>query len=148
MKIRKLQLVFFKTLTFTLLTGVLLAFSSCATKKVAFATSTVVPAAEGNVKVKKDDNNNYSIELNVMRLADPKRLTPARETYVVWIDTENNGAKNIGQLKTSSGLFSSTLKSSLKTATAFKPVKVYITAEDNADIQNPSGQIVLNTNNF
>ena len=36
---------------------------SCA-KKITFATSSVVPAAEGSVKVKKDKNNNYNIELN------------------------------------------------------------------------------------
>lgn len=144
----KLQSAYSKILLFALSTGVMLAFSSCASKKIGFATSTVVPAAEGDVKVKKDNNDNYSIELNVIRLADPKRLTPARETYVVWMDTENNGTKNIGQLKSSSGLFSSTLKSSLKTATVYKPVRIYITAEDNADVQYPGGQVVLNTNNF
>ena len=44
---------------------------SCATK-YAFNTSTVVPAAEGLVKVKKDKNNNYSIALIVKRLAEPE----------------------------------------------------------------------------
>lgn len=121
--------------------------SSCATK-YAFSTSSVVPAAEGSVKVKKDKNNNYNIELDVKRLADPKRLNPAKDVYVVWMETAQNGRKNIGQLKTSSGLFSSTLKSSLKTVSPFKPVTFFITAEDNADIQYPGGQEVLRTNSF
>jgi hypothetical protein len=117
---------------------------SCAAK-YAFSTSAVVPAAEGAVKVKKDGNNNYKIQVEVKHLAEPKRLTPARQLYVVWMETEKNGRKNLGQLKTSSGLFSSTLKSSLETVTSFKPVNFIITAEDEGNIQNPGGQVVLET---
>ncbi len=138
----------FKGLTFhyTVLTLLLSIFMlpSCATK-YAFTRSSVVPAAEGSVKVKKDNNNNYEIDLKVKRLADPNRLSPAKSTYVVWMETEENGRKNIGQLKTSSGLFSSSLKSSLKTKTPFKPSSFFITAEDNADIQYPAGEEVLRT---
>lgn len=119
--------------------------SSCATNKYAFATSSVVPAAEGSVKVKKDKNDNYNIELDVNRLADPKRLNPAKEVYVVWMETQQSGTKNIGQLKTSGGLFSSELKSSLKTVSSVKPTTFFITAEDNADIQQPAGVEVLRT---
>lgn len=128
----------------TLTVGIM---QSCA-KKVSFQNSSVVPAAEGGVKVKKDNNNNYKIDLNLKRLADPKRLSPAREVYVVWMDTERNGTKNLGQLKTSSGMFSSSLKSSLETTTPFKPVRIYITAEDDADITYASGQRVMETSNF
>lgn len=118
---------------------------SCVTKYV-FNNSYVVPAAEGWVKVKTDKNKNYQIKLNVKRLADPKRLNPAKDVYVVWMETEQDGRKNIGQLKTSSSLLSSALKSSLKTVSSSKPVSFYITAEDNADIQYPVGQEVLKTN--
>ena len=124
-----------------------LSLASCA-RKISFQTSSVVPAAEGSVKVKKDKNNNYSIDLNVIRLADPKRLEPSKSTYVVWIETEENGSKNIGSLNTSSSMFSKTLKSSLKTVSPFKPVSFFITAEDNADIQYPGSQVVLRTDRF
>ena len=120
---------------------------SCVSK-YAFSTSPVVPAAEGGVKVKKDGNNNYKVDVEVKRLAEPKRLTPARQLYVVWMETEKNGTKNIGQLKTSSGIFSNMLKSNLETVSAFKPVSFMITAEDEADIQYPGGQVVLKTNGF
>lgn len=120
---------------------------SCA-RKITFQNSSVVPAAEGSVKLKKDKNNNYSIDLSVIRLADPKRLNPSKEVYLVWIQTENNGIKNVGQLKTSSGMFSQALKSSLNTVTAFKPVRIFITAEDNATVQYPGSQVVLNTSDF
>ncbi|MEO6730776.1 MAG: hypothetical protein ABIN01_06135 [Ferruginibacter sp.] len=121
--------------------------ASCS-KKISFQTSTVVPAAQGSVKVKKDKNNNYSIDLNVIRLAEPKRLDPPKNTYVVWMETADNGLKNIGSLNTSSSMFSKTLKSSLETVSAFKPVSVFITAEDNSNIQYPGYQVVLRTNRF
>jgi hypothetical protein len=124
-----------------------LSLASCS-RKISFQTSSVVPAAEGSVKVKKDKNNNYSIDLNVIRLADSKRLDPPKSTYVVWIETAENGSKNIGSLNTSSSMFSKTLKSSLKTVSPFKPVSLFITAEDNADIQYPGTQMVLRTGNF
>lgn len=120
---------------------------SCS-KKITFATSSVVPAAEGSVKVKEDKNNNYSIELKVIRLADAQRLDPPRQLYIVWMETEQNGTKNIGQLKTSSSMLSKTLKSSMKTVSAFQPKAIFITAEDNADVQYPGGQVVLRTSSF
>lgn len=118
---------------------------SCTTTKYNFLTSRVVPAAEGSVKVKKDNNNNYNIELHVNRLAEPKRLSPPKEMYIVWMETEENGSVNIGQLKTSSGMLSGSLKSSLKTVATFKPTGFFITAEDNANIQYPVGPTVLST---
>lgn len=123
---------------------IIFSLESCA-RKFSFSTSPVVPAAEGSVKVKKGENDNYKIELNLTRLADPKRLDPPKSTYVVWMETERNGTKNIGQLKTSSGFLSNTLKSSLETVTAFKPEGFFITAEDNANIQYPGGKVVLRT---
>ncbi len=125
----------------------MLAFSSCATKAT-FATSTVVPAAEGKVKIKKDGNDNYKIELYVDHLADPKRLTPSKDYYVVWAQTDNDVVKNLGQLKSSTGFLSSTRKASLETVTAFKPNDIFITAEDQVDIPHPMGMVVLNTNKF
>jgi hypothetical protein len=104
-----------------------------------------VPAAEGRIKVKMDGNGNYKIDLNVIRLAESKRLNPPKEMYVVWMNTEQNGRKNIGQLKTSSGFLSKTLTSSLNTVTFFKPSGFIITAEDDPNIQYPTGTVVLTT---
>ena len=46
-------------------------FESCA-NKITFLDSSVVPAAQGSIKIKKDKNNNYNIQLNLTSLADPK----------------------------------------------------------------------------
>lgn len=123
-------------------------FLYACSSKVQFATSTVVPTAEGSVKVKKDDNNNYSISINIKHLAPPRKLVPAKELYVVWAETKENGTKNLGRLNTSSGLFSSTLKSSLRTVSPVKPTLIFITAEDNAGAEYPGSQVVLTTSNF
>jgi hypothetical protein len=118
--------------------------SSCA-KKMTFQTSSVVPSAEGSVKVKKDDNKNYNVDLSVIRLANSERLTPPKKMYIVWMNTSQNGIRKIGQLKTSSSLLSSSLKSSLKTSVPYQPTDFFITAEDDASIQEPHGQVVMST---
>lgn len=125
----------------------LLFFSSCA-RKISFQTSTVVPAAEGTVKVKKDKNNNYRISVAISNLAEPTRLQPSKNTYVVWMDTDNNRIKNIGQINSSTGFLSQKLKASFETVSSFKPIKIFITAEDDAAIQYPGMQVVLSTDHF
>jgi hypothetical protein len=110
-----------------------------------FATSRIAPSAQGRVKIKKDKNGNYDINLKVTHLAEPKRLDPPRKTYIVWMETVRNGTKNIGNLNTSSGLFSKTLKSSLSTVSPYKPTGFLITAENAESITYPNGEVVLRT---
>ncbi len=83
---------------------VLFSFISCA-RTISFQTSSVVPAANGKVKIKKDNNNNYGIKISLTNLAAPNRLQPSKNTYVVWMQTDNNGTKNIGQINTSTGSY-------------------------------------------
>lgn len=122
---------------------IIILLQSCS-NKTTFQNSSVVPAAEGTVKIRNDKNNNYLIDLEVMRLAEPERLNPPKAVYVVWMVTDQNGIKNIGQLTTSSGFMSKTLKSSLETVSSFEPMEIMITAEDNAAQEYP-GQVVLRT---
>jgi len=121
--------------------------TSCS-KKIQFANSAVVPAAQGSVKIQKDDNRNYVMEVNIINLAHPERLQPPKPIYVVWMETENAGTKNIGQLKIESSFFSNNLEGTLKAVTAFKPTRFFITAEERADILLPGMQVVLKTNTF
>ncbi|MEP7253807.1 MAG: hypothetical protein ABI683_15550 [Ginsengibacter sp.] len=134
-----------KILLFATILFAAFSLSSCA-KKMTFGTSSVVPAAEGSVKIKSDKNKNTSVDLSVERLADPQRLNPSKKTYVVWMETASNGTKNIGSLNTSSGFLSGKMKSSLKTVTPYKPTGFFITAEDDASVQYANGQVVLRTN--
>jgi predicted small lipoprotein YifL len=128
---------------------ILLMFSltSCVTK-AKFETSSVVPAAQGTVKVKKDNNKNHAIHIEISNLAESERLTPSKKTYVVWLVSDQNETKNLGQFNSSSGTFSSKLKASFKTVTSNKPTKIFITAEDDATVQYPGGVVVLTTERF
>jgi hypothetical protein len=125
----------------------LLTFTSCG-KNIAFQNSSIVPAAEGKVSVKKDSNKNYSIAIKISNLAEVTRLQPSKNVYVVWMETEDSLVKNIGQIKSDTGFMSSKLKASFETVTSFEPSKIFITAEDNADVQYPGMQLILTTNRF
>ena len=136
-----------KTLTKTFLTGILatamiFAFSSCA-KKITFLTSSVVPAAEGQISVKNDKNNNYNIQMQITNLADIERLQPAKKSYVVWMETADNLPKNIGRISSSNKL-----KVSFETVSPMRPTKIFITAEDDEATQYPGKMVVLTTDRF
>lgn len=132
-----------KILQLTTICLVIITFASCA-QKFTFPVSPIVPSAEAEVKVKKDNNENYDIDLNVKHLNKPDRLSPPKAMYVVWMET-STGTRNLGQLKSSSSLLSSTYKANLKTVSSQKPLRFLITAEDNADNKEPGSQVILET---
>lgn len=122
-------------------------FTSCS-KKVAFQTSTIVPAARGDVKITKDNNKNYVIQIKVENLAEVKRLESSKKAYVVWMESDDSMVKNIGQIKSDSKFLSSKLKATFETVTPIKPTKIFITAEEDAEVQYPDKQIILSTRNL
>ena len=137
-----------KNLLFVILTSILIfSFHSCA-KKMSFLTSSIVPAAQGTVKVKTDSNKNYSIDIDIFNLAEPERLHPPRQMYILWMLTDQDMTKNIGQVKTSSATFSKNLKASFQTVSSFKPIKIFVTAEDDPNIQYPGWEVILSTERF
>ena len=120
---------------------------SCATS-VSFLSSAVVPAAKGSVKIKTDNNKNYVIQISLSDLAESTRLQPAKLTFIVWMITDRDLTKNIGQLNSSKGFMSKQLKGSFKTVSSDKPVKIFISAEDDPAVQYPGTQVVLSTDKF
>ncbi len=117
----------------------IIGISSCA-KKSMFMVSPVQPAARGSVEVKKDNNNNYHIRIDLTSLSESNRLSPPKSHYVVWMVSDSNINKNIGQIKPSSNL-----KASFETVSATKPIRVFITAEDEPSLQYPGTMVVLTT---
>jgi hypothetical protein len=114
-------------------------FQSCA-KKSSFLTSLVVPAAEGEVSVKKDKNENYSIKLEIDNLAEVGRLQPPKQHYVVWMEADREMARNIGMITSSNRL-----KVSFQTVSTLKPTRIFITAEEDGNVQYPGSMVVLTT---
>ena len=121
---------------------------SATAQRVHFNASAVVPAAQGTVKVRTDKDKGYNIDISIFHLAGPQRLQPAAKTYIVWMDTERNGTKNLGEMQSKDKFLSNTLKADLKITTPFRPTRIFITAEDVAAISNPAGQQVLTTPTF
>lgn len=124
-----------------------LSFSSCVTKEK-FLTSPVVPAAEGYVKIKKDKNKNYEITIEIVNLAEPEKLKPPMKFYNVYMVSKHDQIKKIGQITSSTGLFSNRLKASFVTVSTSKPIKIFIMAENEASDQYPDTKVVLTTNEF
>ena len=142
----------FNTLTKNIFSGIftmviVFLFYSCAAP-VRFLTSSIVPGAQGDVIVKMDKNKNYAIQIEISDLADVTRLQPSKRTYVVWMVTDQDITKNIGQLNSTTSFFSKRHKASLNTVSSFKPAKIFITAEDEESIQYPGAQVVLSTDKF
>lgn len=123
-----------------------LLFSSCA-RKAMFEKSVSVPGASGKVKVKRGNNNNYAIDVDVRDLTTPGNLIPPQKVYIVWNES-NNGVFNIGRIETSRSFLSRGFKAELNTKSSSKPNRIFITAEDNDNTLYPGPQIVLTTPSF
>ena len=120
----------------------LLSFQSCAIK-AQFLTSSVVPAAEGEVTIKQDKSNNYIIKMEITNLAAVDRLQPSKKGYVVWMEAEQAYTRNIGLVSSSNNL-----NVSFETTATLKPTRIFITAEDNESVQFPGSMVVLTTDNI
>lgn len=134
----KARIIFYGFITVMLM----LPFSLQA-QKIPFVQSSVVPAAEGYVKINTDRNKNNIIKISIKHLAKIDRLDPEMKTYVVWMVTDRETTINIGRINSSNSL-----NVSFETISAFKPIKIFITAEVNESTKVPGEKIVLTTANF
>lgn len=140
--IRRFVYLSISTLIFSMLL-----FSSCS-KRISFPPSAVVPGVEPQAKVKKTDDGDYRISLDVNHLVRPEQLSPPKNHYVVWINTEDQGLKNIGELKNRSGMFANTRRASFERTIGFKPTQIFVTSENSTDVQFPGDQTVFRSETF
>jgi hypothetical protein len=135
--------------TFLAIFALLIFFSFNSTaKKSDFLTSSLVPAARGYAKISRDKNKNYVIKIRLIGLAEVQRLQASKQAYVVWMVTDQETTKNIGQINSTTSVLSEKLKATFHTVSSFRPVKFFITAEEEANTQYPGTQIVLSTDRF
>lgn len=133
-----------KTQIFTITLFVLVAFwfTSCS-KKTFFLQSSVLPAATGYVEISKDKSENYIIKIDLKNFAGADRLEEANLTYVVWMVTARESAVNIGRISTNNSL-----NASFETLSSFRPVKIFITAEEQENVRYPGSMVILTTDRF
>lgn len=106
---------------------------SCATR-LEFPVSKVTPAASITAKIKEGENKNKTIDIKVLHLASADRLSPPANIYVVWIKTKKNGINNIGTISNENAK-----QTSIRVTTPFEIKEIFITAEEEGGISNPSG---------
>ncbi len=131
-------------------TFILLFFFSAdvSAKKIKFPNSSVVPFARGYVKINKDKYNSYIIKIRLTNLVEAYRLQPPKLNYIVWIFTDEAITMNMGKMDSSIRLITKRLKASFQTTSTLKPIRLFITAEDDPSRQYPGEQEVLSTNIF
>ena len=117
-------------------------------KKVKFLNSSVVPAARGYVKITRDKNLNYAINISISNLAEVFRLEPSKLNYIVWMVTDDASTLNMGKINSTTGFLSKKLMAKFENVTSLKPIQIFITAEDDPSRQYPGEQVVLSTNKF
>lgn len=96
------------------------------------------PAARGTVHLHVGDNKNTEMDLKAESMPAASALTPPKNAYVVWIQPPDAGPQNLGRITPDKDQ-----KAELQTATPYKRFKIFITAEDQAQLQSPQGPTIL-----
>jgi len=101
--------------------------------------SSSTPAAAGIVRVQKDkDSGNTKMDVKVWHLADPSRLTPSANAYIVWVRTRDGAVVRQGGIRVDKNQ-----KGQVKLVTVEKDFEVFITAEQSETADVPSDFHVL-----
>ena len=98
----------------------------------------LLPPLEGKIITDNDRNGNTGVDIQVKHMATPQSLTPAKQTYLVWVQPRGKDPELLGALRVNENL-----EGSLKAATTYKTFDVLITAEDNMKPETPSSMVIL-----
>jgi hypothetical protein len=98
----------------------------------------LTPAAEGKVTTSADPNGNTQVKVEVKHLATPQKLTPPRQSYLVWVQARGKSPELLGVLRVNDKL-----EGSLKATTPYKVFDIFVTAEDTLHPEGPSEAVVL-----
>jgi hypothetical protein len=59
-------------------------------------STSIVPAAAGEISVNKEKDGNVQVHVEVEHLAKPGKLTPPANTYVVWLQEVDSEPHSLG----------------------------------------------------
>ena len=62
------------------------------------------PAAEGKIITDNDRNGNTGVDIQVKHMATPQSLTPAKQTYLVWVQPRGKDPELLGALRVNENL--------------------------------------------
>ncbi len=126
----------------TLVTCLLLG-AGCAAHKVAFQGSPLQPAADAEVKIRLDQNENTLVELQLEHVAPADKLWPPKALYVVWAEDTEGKVFQLGQLRVNEKR-----EAHFNGTTALERFRLLITAEDEPRPEQPSQPYMLGTDFF
>ena len=102
--------------------------------------SPAMPGASGTMGISRDTSGTTYINLQVKHLAKPDALQPAKSAYVVWVQPPGELPQNHGVLEVNDKL-----EAKYSTTVQVKNFDVFVTAEDDATTQAPTGEHLLST---
>jgi hypothetical protein len=118
-----------------LLLLLLSATATCAGTLYTLGSSTEIPAAQGDVRLRHTRNGNTEIKLDVKHLAPPGRITPGADVFVVWVRglAKGSEAQNLGALRVDKNL-----NAKMTAATPLQSFDLFITCETSQTATYPA----------
>lgn len=128
-----------KTIKNLVIIGVIALMTSCSST-AKFPISTVTPAADITAKIQKQGKPNYLVTITANNLSAPERLNPPKKNYIIWAISENGITRNVGYFTNKNAA-----KATYKASFPYKPIEVFITAEDEEGPCEPLGIEIART---
>jgi hypothetical protein len=128
-----LKIIKMKTIKNLAIIGIIALMTSCAST-TKFPVSQATPAADITAKTKKQGKPNYLVTITANSLAASERLVPPKKIYIIWAVSEAGVTRNAGHF-TQKNAVSSTYKALFP----YKPIEIFITAEDEEGVCEPAG---------
>ena len=104
------------------------------------ASSSRVPGAQGEIRVKDAGNNNTGVQVRVKHLATPAKIESTATTFMVWAKplSELGRVQPLGALTVNKDL-----TGELDATTPLRNFEVFVTAESSSQLQDPRGERLL-----
>jgi len=98
-------------------------------------SSSQIPAAQGDVRLRTTRNGNVEIRMQIQHLAPPARIVAGASVFVVWLRGQEAGAvaQNLGALRVDKNL-----GAKFTTVTALPSFDLFITCEQSQTTTIPS----------
>lgn len=124
-----------------MVTGIAVVSCAAGQRQIRLTGSPELPAARGTVRATTTDDGNTRLYLVVEHLAEPRRVDPQAQVYIVWLrGTEGAEPQSLGALRVDDNL-----KGSITAVTPLREFDLMITAEPTQGTTSPTGKTVLNT---
>lgn len=111
----------------------LLILASCS-NTANFTVTNAAPETEIKAKTRVDEDNNKVLTINAKNLDSPESIDSSSRAYVVWIKTDENELRNLGELHSNNEE-----TATFKAETRYEFSEILITAESRANVSEPTG---------